>query len=277
VRELKDRVAVVTGAGGGIGRAIALELARAGCHVVLADIDEALAAETAREVEALGRRSLCVATDVRDLAAVERLLAATLAAMGSCHIMFNNAGVFHAATLVDTSVEQWHRVIDTNVWGVIYGSRTFGAYFRQQGVGHIVNTASAAGLFPMPGMGSYSTTKFAIVGFSQQLRWELAGAGVGVTVMCPGVVRTGIGKAPGAGLEKVDVDTMMAKSPLPAGLARKAVAAVRSNRPLVRYGGDSYMLSWLRFLPQWLLDPLGRFIGRTALTFLAQNASGKAP
>jgi NAD(P)-dependent dehydrogenase (short-subunit alcohol dehydrogenase family) len=275
VRELKDRIAVVTGAGGGIGRALALELARAGCHLVLADIDEAHTAELARSIEALGRRALSVATDVRDIGAVERLLATTLEAMGGCHLVFNNAGVFHAATLVDTTNEHWHRVVDTNLWGVINGSRTFGAYFRTQREGHIVNTSSAAGLFPMPGMGSYSTTKFAIVGFTEQLRWELAADGVGVTVLCPGVVRTGIGKAAGAGLEHVDVDEMVKKSPPPEGLARKAVAAVRGNRALVRYGGDSYILSWLRALPMWLLDPIGRFMGRTAIKFLRDGMPKK--
>ncbi|HEY2732907.1 MAG TPA: SDR family NAD(P)-dependent oxidoreductase [Polyangiales bacterium] len=275
MRDLKDRIAVVTGAGGGIGRALALELARAGCHLVLADIDEARTRDLAGAIEALGRRALSVATDVRDIAAVERLLATTLSTMGACHLAFNNAGVFHAATLVETSNEQWHRVVDTNLWGVINGSRTFGAHFRKQGEGHIVNTASAAGFFPMPGMGSYSTTKFAIIGFSEQLRWELAADGVGVTVLCPGVVRTGIGKAPGAGLEHVDVDELVRKSPPPEGLARKAIAAVRGDRARVRYGVDAYILSWLRAWPMWLLDPIGRFMGRTAIKFLRDGVPKK--
>lgn len=273
MRELSDRVAVVTGAGSGIGRAFALELASSGAHVAVADIDEALAQSTAREVEALGRRAIAVVTDVRKLESVQQLLARTVAELGACHVACNNAGVFHAAPLLDTPIEQWQRVIETNLWGVIHGSRTFGEHFAQQGFGHIVNTASAAGLFPMPGMGSYSTTKFAIVGFSLQLRWELAAAGVGVTVVCPGVVKTGIGKAAGAGLDKVDVDAMVAKSPGPDKLARKVVRAIERNRSLVRYGGDSYMLSFLRLLPQWLVDPLGRFMGRTALAFLAQTKS----
>jgi NAD(P)-dependent dehydrogenase (short-subunit alcohol dehydrogenase family) len=276
MRELSDRVAVVTGAGSGIGRALALELAAQGAHVAVADIDEALAQDTAREIEARGRRAIAVATDVRELASVELLLARTLAELGGCHVVCNNAGVFHAAALIDTPIEQWQRVIATNLWGVIHGSRTFGAHFARQGFGHIVNTASAAGLFPMPGMGSYSTTKFAIVGLSLQLRWELAGAGVGVTVVCPGVVRTGIGKAQGAGLERMDVDAMVARSPTPDRLARKVVRAVQRDRALVRYGGDSYLLSFLRVLPQWLIDPIGRFMGRTAIAFLEQNTGPKS-
>lgn len=276
MRELKDRVAVVTGAGSGIGRALALELAAAGAHVAVADIDEALAQKTAQDVIALGRRAIAVVTDVRRLEAVEQLLARTIEELGGCHVACNNAGVFHAASLIDTSVEQWHRVVETNLWGAIHGSRTFGAYFARQGSGHIVNTASAAGLFPMPGMGSYSTTKFAIVGLSWQLRWELAASGVGVTVVCPGVVRTGIGKAAGAGLEQHDVDAMVARAPAPDALARKVVRAIRRNRSLVRYGADSYMLSFLRLLPQWLIDPIGRFMGRAAIAFLQQGSAPKA-
>lgn len=268
MRVLIDRVAVITGAANGIGRAIALELARAGMHVAIADLDEAGMRRLATEVEALGRRAICVPTDVRQRDALERLLEQTLSGLGSCHVAFNNAGVFHAAALIDAPPEQWQRVIDTNLWGVIHGCRVFGTHFVSQGEGHIVNTGSAAGLFPAPGMSSYSTTKFAIVGLSQQLRWELAPLGVGVTVVCPGVVKTGIGKAAGAGLEHMDVDALVRRSPSPEGLARKVVRAVRRNRPLVRYGLDAYLVSLLRLLPLWLVDPLGRFIARNALAAL---------
>jgi NAD(P)-dependent dehydrogenase (short-subunit alcohol dehydrogenase family) len=265
MRVLNDRVAVVTGAAGGIGRAVALELARAGMHLALADFDAAGAEATAEQVRALGRRTLTVPTDVRELDQIERLLEQTLSGLGSCHLMINNAGVFHAAPMLDAPAEQWRRVIETNLWGVINGSRVFGKHFVRQGEGHIVNTSSAAGLFPMPGMSSYSTSKFAIVGFSQQLRYELAASGVGVTVLCPGVVKTSIGKREGAGLEHIDMDEVVRRSPSPEGLARKIVPAVRRNRPMVRYGADAYALSFLRLLPAWLVDPIGRFMARTAM------------
>jgi NAD(P)-dependent dehydrogenase (short-subunit alcohol dehydrogenase family) len=275
MRTLHDRVAVVTGAANGIGRAIALELARAGMHVALADVDEAGLRASATGVEALGRRALSVPTDVREQAAVEQLLQRTLSGLGSCHVAVNNAGVMHAAPLISASAEQWRRVIDTNLWGVIHGCRLFGAHFAAQGEGHIVNTASAAGLFPAPGMSMYSTTKYAIVGLSLQLRWELAASGVGVTAVCPGVVKTGIGKAAGAGLEHMDVDALIARAPLPEGLARKVVRAIRRDRALVRYGWEAYLVSVLRLLPLWLIDPLGRVAARNALLSLPQDAGKK--
>ncbi|MET0388669.1 MAG: SDR family NAD(P)-dependent oxidoreductase, partial [Polyangiales bacterium] len=147
MRELQDRIAVVTGGGSGIGRAIALELARSGMHLVIADIDPARLASVTGEITALGRRAHGVVTDVRELAAVEQLLAETVRVFGRCHVAINNAGVFHANTILGAAPEQWKRVIDTNLWGVIHGSRVFGRYFAEQREGHIVNTASAAGLF----------------------------------------------------------------------------------------------------------------------------------
>ncbi|MFT3926811.1 MAG: SDR family NAD(P)-dependent oxidoreductase [Myxococcales bacterium] len=267
MRELSDRVAVVTGAARGIGRALALELAREGMHLMLADVDPAALGSVAREVEALGRRACVSRVDVRELSGLEGLLRDTLRELGRCDLVCNNAGVFHGAALLDTPSDQWERVLETNVWGVIHGCRVFGAHFVQQGHGHIVNTASAAGLFPVPGMSAYSTSKYAVVGLSMQLRWELASAGVGVTLLCPGVVRTGIAYAEGVGLSHLDreLEKALARSPGPEGLAKKAVRAIRKDRPLVRYGADSYVFSLLRVLPLWLVDPFGRYLGWKAL------------
>lgn len=265
MKNLVGKVAVITGGAGGIGKALALECARAGMDVALADVDEAGMHAVADEIAGLGRRSLCVPTDVRDPNALQALLDQTLAQLGACHLMINNAGVFHASPLVETSAAQYQRIIDINIGGVIHGSRIFGSHFARQAEGHIVNTASAAGIFPVPGMSAYSLTKYAVVGYSLQLRWELASRGVGVTVLCPGTVRTAITTREGVGFKPDDAKRMIEGAPAPEGLARKAVRAIGRNRALVYFGPDAYAMRWLRLLPMWLLDPLGRYLARTAL------------
>lgn len=273
MQKLEGRVAVVTGAAGGFGSALAWELARAGMQLVLADVDEAGLATLAGALREAGHAVVAVPTDVREPAAVEALLARTLESFGACHLMCNNAGVFTAAPLIETSEAQWRRVIDINLWGVIHGCRVFGAHFAKQGEGHILNTASAAGLFPVPGMSSYSTSKFAVVGLSLQLRYELAASRVGVTVLCPGVLKTRMARAEGVGLDHLDIEEMVKNAATPEGLAKKAVRAVRRNKPLVTYGSEALVFRILRVLPNWLVDPLGRFIGKKGL----EAVSGKRP
>lgn len=265
MRVLSGKVAVVTGASGGVGHALARALAREGMDLALADIAESGMLALADELRATGRRVLCVPTDVSDRSAVEALLARTLDAYGSCHVMCNNAGVFTASALLDASEAEWRRVIDVNLWGVINGCRVFGAHFARQRAGHLVNTASAAGLFPVPGMSSYSTSKYAVVGFSQQLRWELAADGVGVTVLCPGVLKTQMPYGAGVGLAHVDLDEMLKHAPSAEGLAKRAVRAIQRNRALVLYGTEATVFRLLRLLPAWVIDPLGRYAARKGL------------
>jgi NAD(P)-dependent dehydrogenase (short-subunit alcohol dehydrogenase family) len=274
MRDLQGRVAVVTGSAQGIGRALALQCARAGMHVALADIDAPRLGAVADEVESLGARALCVVTDVRDPDAVAALLEQTLAELGGCHLVMNNAGVFHAGLMLDSPLEQWRRVLDTNLWGVIHGCRVFGSHFAKQRVGHIVNTASAAGLLAVPGMSSYSTTKFAVVGLSQQLRWELAASGVGVTWLCPGIVRnTGITKPTEVGLDHLDMDLRLRRYPTPEKLAKRTLVAVRRNLPVVLYGADAHLANVLRRLPASFMDPLGRlFLGQAHDLLRGQKA-----
>jgi len=265
MRVLSGKVAVVTGASGGVGRALARALADEGMDLALADIAEQGMTELADELRARGRRAIAVPTDVSDRAAVERLLARTLEDLGACHVMCNNAGVFAAAAMLEASEAQWRRVLDVNVWGVIHGCQVFGAHFAKQREGHLVNTASAAGLFPVPGMSSYSTSKYAVVGFSQQLRWELAPEGVGVTVLCPGVLKTQMPYGEGVGLAHVDLDELLKHAPSAEGLAKKAVRAIQRNRPIVLYGTEATVFRLLRVLPSWLVDPLGRYAARKGL------------
>jgi NAD(P)-dependent dehydrogenase (short-subunit alcohol dehydrogenase family) len=273
---LTGRVAVITGAAGGIGTALALECARAGMDIALADIDEVGMRSVAEQITALGRRSICVRTDVRNADAVQALLDRTLAELGSCHVLFNNAGVFSAVPLLETSAAQFQRVVDINIVGVIHGSRIFGKHFAAQGEGHIVNTASAAGLFPVPGMSAYSLSKYAVIAFSLQLRWEIAPQGVGVTVLVPGTVNTPIVTREGVGFKLDEAHKMIKDAPRPEGLAKKALRAVRRNSAMVRYGAEAYAISFLGVLPIWIADPLGRLLARTALSIVL-NTTHRAP
>lgn len=193
MKEFKDKVAVVTGAGSGIGRCLALDFAKRGCSVVLADI-EAKALEAAEsETKALGAQTLSQQVDVANRDSVRAFADAAFNRFGAVHILCNNAGVAIGGPLEAARYEDWQWLIAVNLWGVIHGLDAFlPRMIAQQTGGHIVNTASMAGLIASKGLGIYNTTKYAVVGLSETLAKDLKDHRIGVSVLCPMGVKTRI-------------------------------------------------------------------------------------
>ena len=195
MKEFKDKVAVVTGAASGIGRAIADRCAKEGMKVVLADINKEDLATAEAELTATGATVLAVPTDVSKAGDVEALARKTLEAFGGVHLLFNNAGVGTIGTLWENTLADWKWVIGVNLWGVIHGVRTFVPLMLEQDTeGHIVNTSSIAGLTRGDKVGVYYMTKHGVVALSETLHYELAhrDSKLKVSVLCPGMVKTGI-------------------------------------------------------------------------------------
>lgn len=189
------RVVVVTGAGSGIGRATALAFAEAGAHVALCDRDLETAERTAELARLLapGRTARAWRVDVSDGAAVETFAAEVAEQIGVADVVVNNAGIGHSGTFLSTTEQEWRRVLDVNLWGVIHGCRAFGARMAERGRGgHIVNIASAAAYTPAKQLAAYATSKAAVLMLSDCLRAEVAASGIAVTAVCPGIVNTGI-------------------------------------------------------------------------------------
>jgi NAD(P)-dependent dehydrogenase (short-subunit alcohol dehydrogenase family) len=192
MQDLAGKVAVVTGAGSGIGAGIARACAVAGMKVALADLRPADAERMRDELVAAGADAIAVATDVSDLASVRSLADAVEERFGAVHLVCNNAGVWLGTLMQDADIEDWQWLIDVNLYGVIHGIEVFLPKLLARGEGHIVNTASLGGFLASPPRGLYCTTKFAVVGLSEALLLELADTGVGVSLLCPGQVDTNI-------------------------------------------------------------------------------------
>jgi NAD(P)-dependent dehydrogenase (short-subunit alcohol dehydrogenase family) len=249
MRELRDRVAVITGGGSGIGEAIALACADAGMHVALGDIEEANAAKVAEQVRARGRRALAVKLDVTQPEDLERFAEAVYAELGACHLLCNNAGVLVMGMTHERSIHDWDWVLAVNVKGVAFGIRAFvPRMLAQGGEGHIVNTSSSNGLFALPRHGVYTAAKFAVLGLSEALRFDLAPHQIGVSVVCPGGVKTKIlhsqrNRPSDLGSSKThrdDVMAIMAASDAANNtlidaerVAQLVLEAVRNNEPYV--------------------------------------------
>jgi NAD(P)-dependent dehydrogenase (short-subunit alcohol dehydrogenase family) len=248
MKDFQDKVAVVTGAASGIGRALAHRFARAGMRVVLADIESGALDEAAREVGSAGAATLAVRTDVSKAADVEALAAAALHRFGAVHVVCNNAGVAQSGLAWRHTLADWEWILGVNLWGVIHGVRVFTPILLSQGgEGHIVNTASLAGLFSGPGTAIYNVTKHAVVTLSETLFQELIllGSAVRVSVLCPGFVATRIMDAernrpaaladrgeppPGFELQEAIGRQLLAAGSPPAMVADCVFAAIEAER-----------------------------------------------
>jgi len=196
MKDFQNKVAVITGAASGIGRALAERSARAGMKVVLADVEEDALVRTEKEMRAAGGTVLAVRTDVSKAHDVQALARKTLDAFGSVHLLCNNAGVAVATKAIwETSLEDWQWCLGVNLWGVIHGIRTFVPIMLRQDVeAHVVNTASIAGLLSLPYIAIYNATKHAVVTITESLHHELSllSSKVKASVLCPGFIRTSI-------------------------------------------------------------------------------------
>jgi NAD(P)-dependent dehydrogenase (short-subunit alcohol dehydrogenase family) len=246
---IRGKVAVITGAGSGIGRALAYDFARRGARLAISDVDTAGLAETAQHVRVIGAGVHEQRLDVTDRAAVLAYADAVAAEFGAVHIVVNNAGIAFTGDVEAMTFEQIEQVMDVDFWGVVNGTKAFLPHLIASGEGHLVNVSSLFGLLAMPSQSAYNAAKFAVRGFTESLRQELLIAGHPVEVTCvhPGGIKTAIARNAGAveGRDAVQLaeffDSQLARTS--ADSAAKSIArAVIGNRPRAVVGLDAKAL-----------------------------------
>ena len=260
------KLALVTGAASGIGRATACALARAGADLVVCDVNEEGLAETAGAIGSLGRRVLSRRVDVSRAAEVQELAALVHREHAAVDILVNNAGVGLGGGLLDTALEDWDWIVSINLWGVIYGCHYFVPPMVARGAGgHVVNVASAAGFLATAPLLAYATTKFAVFGLSEALRDELHPHGIGVTTICPGIINTPITRtsrmrgrmATDAGRAAL-VAAYERRNYGPENVAGAIVQAVEKNRGVVPVSPEAWAMYWLKRLSPGLTALVNR-------------------
>ncbi|MBK7974634.1 MAG: SDR family oxidoreductase [Deltaproteobacteria bacterium] len=260
----EGRTAIVTGGASGIGRALGAELARHGARVVLADLDGAAAERAAAELAARGGAASAAALDVTDAGQVEDLVRRVQGDHGRLDLMFNNAGISMVGEARDLTLAAWHRILDVNLYGVIHGTQAAYPVMIEQRSGHIVNTASIAGLVPLPLGIAYNASKFAVVGLSLTLRAEARGHGVRVSVACPGFIDTPLKDS----LEYVNLDKQAAMRELPFRLrpadecARAILRGVARDRGVIVITAEARALWYLSRLAPRLTVAIGALAAR---------------
>ena len=266
MKTFRDKIAIVTGSASGIGRAIASELSRDGARVVVADID----GEAARRVAAeLGPGASAAEVDVTDAGAVQRVVDDAVAKHGRLDLMLNNAGIAVFGDARDMTLNDWNRVIDVNLRGVVHGVAAAYPVMVRQRAGHIVNTGSLAGLVPSPAGVGYAMSKHAVVGLSTSLRAEAARYGVRVSVVCPGFVDTPIVEAAtvlgGGDRAKLRREFPFRLHP-PEVVARAVRRGVLANRAIIPVTVEARIAWWFyRLAPAATTRLLAASVGRNPL------------
>ena len=264
MKDFRNRVAAITGAGSGMGRALAVQLAQAGCHVAMCDRDEAGLAQTLADVRraAPDVRATTACVDVADRAAVHAWADAVARDHGRVNLIFNNAGVALSSTVEGMGYDDLEWILGINFWGVVHGTKAFLPYLKASGEGHVVNTSSVFGLFAQPGMGAYNASKYAVRGFTESLRQELdlMQCGVSATTVHPGGIKTNIARSSrvspsvngllvrDAQQGREEFEKFFITSADKA--ARVILAGVRANKRRVLIGPDAYAADAMaRLLP----------------------------
>ena len=276
MKDFHDKVAAITGAASGIGRALALELARRGCHLALSDVNETGLAETVKLAQAAGPVQITSQRlDVSSRVDVEAWALSVVSDHGKVNMIFNNAGVAHGSTIEATTYEDFEWIMGINFWGVVYGTKAFLPHLRASGEGHIVNVSSVFGIISVPTQGTYTATKFAVRGFTEALRQELdlQKSPVSCTSVHPGGIKTNIAKAArfdksaasitgaDADASKQEFEKLFMTTPDKAAAVILRAVARKSRRVLI--GPDAYVIDAMqRVLPTGYQGIVSRLAGR---------------
>jgi NAD(P)-dependent dehydrogenase (short-subunit alcohol dehydrogenase family) len=265
MKRIEGNVAAVTGAGSGIGRATALALAAEGARVAVTDLRADSACETVDRIVASGGEARAFVLDVADPAEVRHVLGQIQHAFGNPSILVNNAGIAVGGLFLDTSLESWQKIVSINLMGMVHCCQAFLPVMVLAGKsGHVVNIASMLGYTGMRGVTAYCATKFGVMGLSESLRAELHDHAIGVSAICPGIIRTNIISA--SILESAELDVEAKRMEIdrlyekrnypPERVARAVISAIRRDRAVVPVTPEAwaayYLKRWLPGVVRWL-------------------------
>lgn len=266
MKNLKGKTALVTGAASGIGLACAKELAREGAVLILNDVNGERLDDAAEECRRIGATTYAIQADLAKKPDITRLAKQALEQAGRVDLLYNNAGVMYLGPVKEMKLSDWEWIVDINLWGPVRLTHALLPHFLERKSGHIVTTASMAGLVGVPGLTAYSLTKFAMVGFSEALRAEIAGEGIDVSVVCPNIVESGIteiGHYASADAEKTAKKGMASGIAYPASKAAKdIVRGIKQNKGIITTAPGARPMWALKRISPEAMSRVNRFLWR---------------